>query len=150
MLVLLFPCISMPAQEKVLNIGVGALYGIGAQVSYDQSIKQWNEHSALTLGGYLGIQRGDSYTMAKTTYWDYKGFIAPRMTYTYSVSEKLKLYAALMPGLVIKNPYDGQVSYGFNTGLTGGLRVQLHKNTFFFTELGYNLLCMNIGLSFKL
>ena len=150
MLILLLLCNTMQAQESVFNLGVGAVYGIGANVSYDRKIKQLNEHSTLTLGGYLGLQRGDGYRMGNITNWDYKSFAAPRMTYIYPVSEKLKLYAALMPGLLITDPYEHHRSYGFRLGIAGGLRVKLLKNTFFFTELGYNLLCVNIGLSFKL
>lgn len=150
---------TVKAQEykTALNFGVGVLYGIGGYIACDHSTIILNEHSAWTAGGYLGMQRGDGYGMdcglmgGNDTYrYDYKWLLAPRLGYVYSFSKHFDLYATLMPGLLINDKYDNKhVKYSFYTGITGGGRVQLFKNLYFFTEFGYNLLSINAGISVK-
>ena len=132
--------------KNALNFGVGVQYGIGGYISYDYKLINWNEYSALTVGGYAGIQQGDTYEFEG---FDCKGLLAPRVGYNYSFSRHFELYAALMPGLLINDKYDRPAKYEFFTGITGGGRIQLYKNLYFFAEAGYNLLCYNIGISVK-
>ena len=138
--------------KNTLNFGAGVIYGIGGSISYDYKLINWNEHSALTIGGYAGIQRGDGYAWVGggNLNYDYKGLFAPRLGYVYSFSRHFELYAALMPGLLINDKYEKPAKYEFFTGITGGGRVQLYKNLYFFMEAGYNLLCYNAGISVKL
>ena len=141
--------------KNSFNFGVGVMYGIGGSISYDYKLLKWNEHSALTVGGYAGIQRGDGYAWEGSNEhlnFDSKGLIAPRVGYAYSFNRHFELYAALMPGLLINDKYEKygkSVEYEFFTGITGGGRIQLYKNLYFFMEMGYNLLCYNAGISVK-
>jgi uncharacterized membrane-anchored protein len=54
-----------------------------------------------------------------------------------------------MPGLSIDKTHYDRTEYEFFAGITAGLRVRLSKNTYIFAEGGYNVLCINTGLSFK-
>ena len=151
------------AQENktVFNLGAGVLYGVGLNISCDHHIVNWNEHSALTAGGYLGVQRGDRYGSDYDSYlpskgsnhtysWDRKWLLAPRIGYVYSLNQRFDLYAVLMPGLLMNDKYNREsIKYSFYTGIAGGGRVRLFNNVFLFTELGYNILCLNAGFSFK-
>jgi hypothetical protein len=142
------------AQENktVINLGAGVLYGVGGSISCDHRTLNWNEHSALTVGGYAGIQRGNGYAMTGSNShldYDYKWLISPRLGYVYSFNQRFELFAALMPGLLINDKYDKPAKYEFFAGATGGGRLQLFKNIYVFTEFGYNILCLNAGISVK-
>jgi len=158
-IILIANAFTVKAQEykTALNFGVGVLYGIGGYIACDHHTIILNGHSAWTAGGYLGIQRGDGYGLdygligGNDTYrYDYKWLLAPRLGYVYSFSKRFDLYAALMPGLLMDKKYNSErLKYSFYTGITGGGRVQLFKNLYFFTEIGYNLLSLNAGISAK-
>ena len=153
-IILITSLFTTKAQESqtVFNVGAGILYGIGGHISCDHSMKHLNEHSALTAGWYAGVQRGDGYaSIGNSTYeWDYKWLVSPRVGCVYSLGQRLDVFAALMPGLLIDNKYDNtHATYRFFTGITGGGRVRLFNNVSFFTEAGYNILCLNAGFSVK-
>ena len=142
-----------------MNFGVGVWYGIGGNISYDYRIKNFNDHFALTLGGYIGGQRGDGYGSdyaspagmgGKENYqYDHKWFFSPRGGCVYSFNDRFDIYAALMPGLLINKKYGSERKYDFYAGIAAGGRVALFKDVYLFTEIGYNILCYNLGLAYK-
>ena len=153
-IILITSVFNISAQDKksIINLGVGALYGVGGSISYDYRIKNFNDRFALTVGGYIGVQRGDGYSMMggdKIYFWDYKSLISPRVGCVYSLSRHFDIYAALMPGFMEDVKYEKPKKSYFFTGITAGLRVKLFNDVYLFTEEGYNILCLNAGLAFK-
>ncbi|MDR0845278.1 MAG: hypothetical protein LBN71_08655 [Tannerella sp.] len=144
------------AQEKngILNVGVGILPGIGGSISYDHKVKNLGEYSAFSVGGYVGYSRREGYTLAgggsDVVFWDSKSLLAPRITCQYfSEQQKFEIFGAFMPGISIDRTYREHTKFGFFAGITAGFRIKLFKNLSVFAEAGYNVLCINSGLSFR-
>jgi len=154
LVILMTTAFNIKAQENksILNFGVGFFNGIGGNISYDHNIKKINDNFALTVGGYLGLQRGDGYALtgSNSKYeWDYKWILSPRIGCAYSINKRFELFATIMPGFLIDDKHESDKKYCFFPGIAAGGRVQLFKNLFFFTEVGYNISILNAGIGLK-
>jgi hypothetical protein len=142
------------AQEnkQIFSAGLGVLPGRGVHVSYDYSIAGLGKQTFLGLGGYWGTSIGDGYGLdggSGIDFWESKSLLAPRVSIQHSVNQKFELYAALMPGISMERIHHDKTQFGFFAGITAGGRIKLFKSAYLFSELGYNVLALNVGLSFR-
>jgi hypothetical protein len=156
---LIILCISgsmLYAQEEAtnssfLNIGTGILPGLGGSASYDYKLISIQNSDALTIGGYMGYSRRDGYGLEGSSggvaFWESKSLLSPRIGYNYLLSKKVGIYGIVMPGVSIERLYLG-TEYSFFTGFSAGIRIQMVRRLYLFAECGYNVLCVNSGISF--
>jgi hypothetical protein len=139
------------ASDGFLNVGVGILPGIGASVSYDYKLTSIQNNGALTIGGYMGYSRRDGYDLdggSGVDFWESKSLLSPRIGYTCLLSRKVGIYGTAMPGVSIERLHFDRTEYSFFAGFSAGVRVQLVRKLYLFAEGGYNVLCVNGGISF--
>ena len=154
--------------NSAANIGVGigtSLGGLGKarpaiSASFDHGLWDMAGPGVISLGGYIG-NTGFKYTdMGYTAKWNYY-VIGVRGAYHYNgftQTPKLDLYAGAMLGYnLVKYSTDGtsqdlSTNYGNGIGLSGflGARWFFKESLAAFTELGYGVSNLNVGLSFKL
>jgi hypothetical protein len=146
---------TITAQDKngVLNVGVGILPGIGGSISYDHNVKNIGEYVAFSVGGYVGYSRRDGYALdgggPDVAFWESKSLLAPRIACRYFLGQSFEVFGAFMPGVSMDRIHFDETKFGFFAGITAGCRVKLYKTIHIFAETGYNVLCINSGLSFK-
>lgn len=143
---------------NLLSLGVGGVPGIGANLSYDHGLLETWGPGVLTIGAFAG---GDSKTerleQGGITYTHMKWFFAPRVTYRYTIVPKWEIYGAAMLGIaldrfkysnhfVVEARQQDENKLGF--GLAAGGRYCLSPKLSVFTELGYNISYLNVGVSF--
>jgi hypothetical protein len=156
---------SLQAQQEVakgnsiLNLGIGAVSGFGGNVSFDYGVIDHWGPGIFTVGGYFGAS-------ART--WKHEGIggvlfygeetltsmmIAARATYRYSVTRQFEAYGVIMPGVLVKlRKYTGNFENTSDilpdVGVLAGCRYLFSDKVSVFAEAGYNVLCLNAGLSF--
>jgi opacity protein-like surface antigen len=139
--------------KSILNLGVGMLPGVGGSISYDyRLIDSWGP-GIFTIGGYIGYSRGDGYANPGSSgtidFWESVKLFSLRATYRYDISKRFEIFGAIMPGLLLEKRYGKKDDSRFFIGTTAGCRFLLTNNISLFAETGYNVLCINGGISFS-
>jgi len=106
----------------------------------------------LTIGGYIGFSRRDGYGSldgsGRVDFWESKSLLSPRIEYTCLLSKKAEIYGTVMPGVSMERKYYDRTGFSFFTGFLAGFRIQMLPKFYLFAEGGYNVLCINSGISF--
>jgi hypothetical protein len=145
---------SKGAQRIGLGVGVGT--GIPVELSYERSIVDGlikKKNGAIGVGAYGGWYHRNLYD------WNYNHYVlGARGAFHYQFVEKLDTYGGLMLGYNIATASwagDGE-SIGTASGSTFGYSLFVGARYFFkpklgvYSEVGYGISYLSVGITFKL
>lgn len=160
-----------PKGSLAFNVGIGFpnLVGIGTttvppiSISGEYTILSDlinNNNGAVSVGGYMGFAASkDSRTSAAGDYgWRHNNFLlGTRGSFHYQFVDNLDTYAGMLIGYNIESVKGfGQVTGssanggGFLWGMFIGARYFFNDSFGVFTELGYGVAFINLGVTFKM
>lgn len=128
------------------NVGVGFVPGVGINFSYDYGLVDTWGPGIFTVGGFIGWANYEESNVNDIRGNDF--FFSPRATYRYAINSSFEVYGTVMFGAKLSTYSkikDNHFRPNFST--TAGCRYTFAGNISVFAELGYNVSCINGGLS---
>lgn len=151
----------MEEGTNLLSLGIGGVPGIGANLSYDYGLVEGWGPGIFTIGAFAGgDSQTETYKNGGITYTHMKWFFAPRITYRYTIAPKWEVYGAAMLGIALERfdynnhflpveDYRRPDENHLDFGLAAGGRYCISDKFSVFTEIGYNVSYLNLGISFE-
>ena len=150
--------------DWVLNAGIGIGHTYGTYGGISPSITVTGERGfweigdvgVIALGALVGYQHSGYHYYGTDYNWN-EFYFGARGLFHFTIIpvEKLDVYAGIGSGLRIDSEpdwgtdYDPDVSFGFYGGIYGGARYYFTDNFAAFSELGYEISWLKLGVAFK-
>lgn len=132
--------------DNVIQFGIGAGDGIPFEITYERCLADdlfGNDNGAYGLGGYASVYN-HKYHGENTSYYT----IGVKEYLHYQFMDNLDTYGSLMLGLKMPNTSSPD-HLRFAMGLTAGARYYFDTNVAAYTEVGYGISNISVGISVK-